>query len=447
MNTDTTNRLRRVTPLIDKWLDYQAYIKEIPGLAAGISVGDEIILRKGYGVADLATGIPVTPATRFRIASHSKVFTATAIMQLVAQDLLRLDDRVADHLPWFRAESDANLEHITIRQLLTHSSGLLRDGDTGHWRNDRFPDLQEIVRQVASGPSVYATNEHLKYSNFAYTVAGQIIEAVTGTSYEEHVAAAILDPLGLEATTPDLPEDLSDHATGYGKRFPGLSRVAFDHVPARVMNAATGFSSTVDDLLRWYRAHLFGNDLLLNDWSKREMQRLQFEGRTFRWGIGFEQRRVGDLTFVGHGGGYPGFITYSGMNQEHQLCVVVLTNAIDGPASILFDGVVKLLTRALDNDFEGTVGEEFDPFAGFYADRWRVQLVDRIGGTVVGLNADSLDPTETLEIHEPAGDLRFSAPTTLATGSPGEEFWFEKVDGVPRLVYPGGYTERFEFQR
>jgi CubicO group peptidase (beta-lactamase class C family) len=447
MSTANPDRLRRVSGLIDKWLDYQAYIKELPGLAAGISVGDEAIYRNGFGFADVSTREPVTPGTRFRIASHSKVFTATAIMQLVAGGLLRLDDRVADHLPWFRSATDANLEHITVRQLLTHSSGLLRDGDTGHWRTDRFPDLNEIVRQIAAGPSVYATNEHLKYSNFAYTVAGQIIETLTGMPYEEHISGAILDPLGLDATTPDLPEDMTGHATGYGKRFPDRSREAFAHVQARVMNAATGFSSTVDDLLRWYQAHLYGNDLLLDDWSKREMQRLQFEGRTFRWGIGFEQRKVGDLTFAGHGGGYPGFITYSGMNQEHQLCVVVLTNAIDGPASILFDGVVKLLAKALENDFDGTVGAEFDPFAGFYADRWRVQLLDRVGGTVVGLNADSADPTETLEIHEPAGDLRFRAPITMATGSPGEEFWFEDIAGTQRLSYPGGYTERFEIRR
>ncbi len=177
------------------------------------------------------------------------------------------------------------------------------------------------------------------------------------------------------------------------------------------------------------------------------MQRLQFEGRTFKWGIGFEHRKVDDLSFVGHGGGYPGFITYSGLNQEHRLAVVVLTNAIDGPAAILFEGVVRLLAKALGDDFEGDVGDEFDRFAGFYADRWRVQLVDRVGGTVVGMNADSANPMETLEVNEHVANLHFRAPTTLATGSPGEEFWFEEVDGDSRLVYPGGYTERFEIRR
>jgi D-alanyl-D-alanine carboxypeptidase len=445
MSSTTTEKLARIIGVVDKWIEYQTYIREMPGVAIGISVGEETILSKGYGYSNLENRTPVTPATRFRIASHSKVFTATAIMQLVADGTLRLDDRVSDHLSWFRSENDDNLAHISLRQLLTHSSGLLRDGDTGHWSNDRFPDLPEIVRQVAGGPSIYSSNEHLKYSNFAYTVAGQIIEAVTGTSYEEHVTGAVLDPLGLESTTPDLPDDMSDHATGYSKLFPDRPRTPLDHVPARVMNSATGFSSNVIDLLRWYQAHLLGNGRLLNDWDKREMQRLQYEDRTFRWGIGFEHSKVGDLSFVGHGGGYPGFITFSSVNQEHELAIVVLTNAIDGPAGIFFEGAVKLLAKALKDDFDGTVDSAIDRFTGFYADRWRVELVDRVGGALVSMNADSADPNVTLEVHEHVDGLRFKAPITLAISAPGEEFWFEEVDGEQRLAYPGGFTKRFRF--
>ncbi|MDH5373380.1 MAG: beta-lactamase family protein [Acidimicrobiia bacterium] len=445
MSTTTSERLKRIVGVIDKWIDYQSYMREIPGVAIGISVGEETIFSKGYGYANVDARHPVTPATRFRIASHSKVFTATALMQLVSDGSLRLDDPVSHHLSWFRAEGDENLSHVTIRQLLTHSSGLIRDGDTGHWSSDRFPELPEIMRQVAGGPSVYSSNEHLKYSNFAYTVAGQIIEAVTGTPYEEHVTGAILDPLGLSATTPDLPDDMSEHATGYSKRFPDRPRIALNHVAARVMNAATGFSSNVDDLLRWYQAHLLGNDRLLNDWDKREMQRLQYEDRTYRWGIGFEHTKVADLGFVGHGGGYPGFITFSSLNQEHQLAIAVLTNAIDGPAGIFFEGIAKLLAKALEDDFEGDLDASIDRFTGFYADRWHVELVDRVGGALVSMNADSADPNLTLETNEHVEGARFRAPITLAISSPGEEFWFEEVNEAPRLAYPGGFMERFDF--
>jgi CubicO group peptidase (beta-lactamase class C family) len=211
------------------------------------------------------------------------------------------------------------------------------------------------------------------------------------------------------------------------------------------MNSATGFSSNVVDLLRWYQAHLLGSGRLLTDWDKREMQRLQYEDRTFRWGIGFEHSKVGDLSFVGHGGGYPGFITFSSVNQEHELAIVVLTNAIDGPAGIFFEGVVKLLAKALKDDFDGTIDSAIDRFTGFYADRWRVELVDRVGGALVSMNADSVDPNVALEVHEHIDGLRFKAPITLAISAPGEEFWFEEVDGEQRLAYPGGFTKRFRF--
>lgn len=444
----TPDQIRPVLGAIDKWIDYQTYFREVPGLAVGISVGDETIFSKGYGYANLENRTPVTPQTRFRIASHSKVFTATALMQLAASGRLRLDDRVSDHLEWFRSNDDPNLTHITIRQLLTHSSGMIRDGDTGHWSHDRFPDFPEIVRQVASGPSVYSTNEHLKYSNFAYTVAGQIIETITGTSYEEWVTGSLLVPLGMDSTSPDLPGDMSNHASGYSKRYPDQLREPLDHVPARVMNSATGFSSSVDDLLKWYHAHLIGNDVLLNDWDKREMQRLQYEDRTYRWGVGFEHNKIGDLNFVGHGGGYPGFITFSSVNQEHQLVIVVLTNAIDGPAGIVFEGIAKLIDRFLtkSDQFDGELDSAaIEPFAGFYADRWGVTMIERIGGKLVSLSPESADPTEKLEIHEQIADLRFRSPTTLAISSVGEEFWFEEIDGAARITYPGSFVERFEF--
>src|SRR5690606_7646943 len=127
-------------------------------------------------------------------------------------------------------------------------------------------------------------------------------------------------------------------------------RPAIEHVPARVMNSATGFSSNVDDLLRWYQAHRFGSGELLHDRSKREMQRLQFEGPETRWGLGFSLASHGGLEFATHGGGYPGFITYSGIEQANGIAIVVLTNATDGPARVVFDGVAKLAARALAGD-------------------------------------------------------------------------------------------------
>ncbi|MEO1055780.1 MAG: serine hydrolase domain-containing protein [Actinomycetota bacterium] len=434
-STDAASAVRSLSGFFDDWLAFQRWYRQVPALAVGIAVGDEVVFTAAHGVTDLDRRTPATPATRFRIASHSKLFTATAIMQLVEDGQLRLDDRVADHLDWFAVDDgDSELVHVTVRQLLSHSSGLTRDGDTTHWFDDNFPSLDDIVAQVGTMP-VYATAEHLKYSNVGFTIAGQLIEAATGRSYEDHVTDAILAPLGLSSTTPDLPDDLNEHAMGYPRWLPDRERPPYDHVRANVMNSATGFSSTVDDLLRWYGAHRFGSGELLHDRSKREMQRPQFEGEDMRWGLGFSIDKVAEMQFVSHGGGYPGFITYSGLEQQHGLTIVVLTNAADGPARNLFAGIAAMCAKAIKGDFDGDVefdADAADELAGFYEHRWAISQVARIGSKMVTADPSLLDPTMALLVLEHDRDhdhdWSFRYPTTIPMASPGELVRFEPGD-------------------
>lgn len=430
MDERYAERVGHLGRLLDTWLAFHAWYEEVPSLAVGVGVGDDVVYAAGHGVLDLETREPATPDTRYRIASHSKVFTATAIMQLVEDGRLRIDDPIADHLEWFGREGE--LGHVTIRHLLCHAGGLTRDGITTHWFDDRFPTLDELVAQVETDMAVLDTVEKLKYSNVGFTLLGQVIEQVTNMPYEQHVTAAILAPLGLSATTPDVPEFLSDHAIGYSMRWPRTERTAFDHVRAGVMNAATGFSSTVLDLLRWYRAHRLGSGELFPDRVKREMQRLQFESKTMRWGLGFQLAEHGGLDFVSHGGGYPGFITYSGLNQEHELAIVVLTNAIDGPARDVFEGVAALARRALAGEFEDdetTLDHAAaDGIAGIYRKRWSVEQVARVGDRLVVLSPLLSNPSPSLQVLDHVEGLRFAYPDTLPTGSPGEQVWFEPSD-------------------
>ncbi len=435
---DLAEVVRSLGGLIDDWVAFQRWYRQVPGIAVGIGVGDEVVFTTGHGLADVDRGLPATPTTRFRIASHSKVFTTTAIMQLVEQGRLRLDDRVAEHLDWFGPDGDDPEDergHITIRQLLTHSSGLTRDGTTTHWHTGEFPSLDELKGSVADMP-VYGTVEHLKYSNIAFTLAGQIIEAVTGRSYEEHLTETIVEPLGLTSTTPDLPNDLSDHAVGYPRWLPDRERPPFAHAEAGAMNSATGFSSNVVDLLRWYRAHVPGADELLHDRSKREMQRVQFEEKSVRWGLGFMIAPHGKRQFVTHGGGYPGFITYSGVEAATGLSIVVLTNAADGPARPLFDGIVRLIDLAVSGKFEGDASfdaDTADDLTGFYEHVWGVEQVARVGSKLVMLDPVQADPLLALSVLEHVDGWTFRQPSTHAMAAPGELLSFEP-GSPPTLV-------------
>ena len=155
--------LRDGVAYVDQWMAYQQERREIPGVVVAIRHEDQFLLSQGYGYADLERAIPMTPRHVFRIASHSKTFTATAIMQLVERNKLRLDDQLAAYIPWLGQRD--TLARVTIRQVLNHAAGIVRDGaDADYWRLEgAFPDATELRRLVEEGGAVLDANESFKY--------------------------------------------------------------------------------------------------------------------------------------------------------------------------------------------------------------------------------------------------------------------------------------------
>lgn len=453
--TSKKDKAKAILPVMDEWLRYHTYINEIPSVSVGVFLEDEVIFQKSYGYANLKSRRKAASDTMYRIASHSKLFTATAIMRLRAAGELRLDDRVADHLGWFASKKDKNVAHITLRQLLTHSSGLVRDGRTLHWGDDRFPDEEEIIAQVLAGATVQDGYEHWKYSNFGYTILGQVIAAVTGKSYEEAVMELVVKPLGITRTYPDILSKHQKHtATGYGIRFPEKGRAELPHVKARAMNSATGFSSTVQDLLKFYQAHLLGNEVLLNDRDKREMQRVQYKDKQYEWGLGFGLSTVKGWNLAGHGGGYKGFITSSALNQANRMILVVLTNAVDGPAQNLRTGMQGLLKMAIEDSGKFTPekkvpAETMKALCGFYQSDWGIYQIGAVNGNLVGLAPEMDDPAPTLFPYEHAGRLQFRIPLLHDQNiTYREDFHFEMTTAgrVRRIIEPGIVSKPFRFR-
>ncbi|MHA1198010.1 MAG: serine hydrolase domain-containing protein [Candidatus Heimdallarchaeaceae archaeon] len=431
---------RQCLHLIDNWLDFQTYIKEIPGVAVGIFVEDEIIFKKEYGYANLESKVKLTNQHLFRIASHSKLFTATAIMKLYHEEKLSLDDKVSKFLPWFTSEKEETIKQIRIRHLLTHSSGMTRDGTTGHWYNHEFPSIDEIKAQVEQGISFFKTSETFKYSNYGFTLLGQIIETVSGQNYPDYIQNEILTPLEMQNTIIDVDEtNLSRHATGYKIKYPKQDREKFEHVPAKVMHSATGLSSTVEDLIKFYKAHIFGNNTLFPDYIKREMQRIQFKSEKINWGLGFGITELPGIKIVGHGGGYPGFITRSGLIQDKKVIVVVLTNAVNGPALVLATGIIKILAK-IEKDKEKyklkpeETQQDFKDLLGIYKSDW-------------GTGPRDDDPTEFLQIFKHDKEYRFIAPKEPAFASPGQPVEFiDGPDGDKIFIDSHkGKAEKFKF--
>ena len=197
--------LDRAVGYLSSWLAYRCPYAHVTGYAVAISSRGELVLNEAFGYADLQGPVELTPAHIFRVASHSKTFTATALMQLAERGRLRLDDRAASFLPWLSGHRDRRMGEITLRQLLSHGAGITRDGsDCDFWQLAKpFPDAGQLRDEVLSATLVTEPNLALKYSNVGYSLLGMVVEEASGLSYSDYVLEHIVHPLGLASTGPD----------------------------------------------------------------------------------------------------------------------------------------------------------------------------------------------------------------------------------------------------
>lgn len=249
---------------VDAWVAYRREVRDIPGIVLGVRSDQETVFSKAFGFAKLERRVPMTPRHIFRIASHSKTCTATAIMQLVERGRLRLDDPLAAYIP----RLGGGLADVTLRQVLNHAAGIVRDGSNAdYWQLERpFPDADELRHLTEDGGAVLAANETFKYSNVGYSLLGLVIEAASGSSYQAYVKEHIIDALGLQDTGVDTDAQAQRRmVTGYTAARLGIPRRALADVVTHAMAPATGFYSTADDLCRYAAAHLLGSGKLLSD--------------------------------------------------------------------------------------------------------------------------------------------------------------------------------------
>lgn len=411
------------------WLAFRQPYLRLPGVQAAVYADGRVALSAAYGCADVERSVPLTPQHLFRIASHSKTFTATVVFQLLERDTLRLDDTAGRWVPEL-SESQSPLAAVTIRELLSHAAGIYRDSSDGDfwqlWR--RFPDRAELLQIVcAPQAAVLPRNERFKYSNIGFGLLGLIIEAATGQPYADVVASGIIDPLGLRDTGPELnPDRAADYARGYtALSYAALSyadhRVPIDHIDTGALAPATGFYATAADLVTYFSAHFPGDDRLLTDESKRMMQQALWtigDGR--RYGHGLGVTALGEHTLIGHSGGYPGHSTYSTADPDSGIAVSVLTNAIDGGPEPLATAAFRLLDLAGDKPRPDEPVPE--RFTGRFASLWTVADITVLGGRPYLLSPSAEDPTK-----EPT-ELSVVSDTELEiTASPGYASYGERL--------------------
>lgn len=331
---------------IPEWVDYQVASGRIPGVGLAVGQGGKLLLERGFGKANLATGEALTPAHRFRVASHSKTFTTVGLLKLVEAGRLRLDDRAGQYVKGLHKEVAA----ATIAQLASHTAGIIRDGtDSGQWSDRRsFLNEAELRAALAEPPTIDA-NTRFKYSNHGYGLLGLIIEAITGEAYGDWIAREVVAPLGLTCTQPDGPAKGVPFASGHsGHMLFGERFVIPATNPTHALASATGFVSTAGDLVRFFgQLNPGAKKSLLSVASRREMGRRHWRiadmAMERHYGLGTIHGDCGDWAWFGHSGGFPGTITQTALVPSQDITVSVLTNAADGPAALLLDGVLRIL--------------------------------------------------------------------------------------------------------
>jgi CubicO group peptidase (beta-lactamase class C family) len=429
-----------------RWVSYRQHTQWMPGVVFALAHDGRMLREGAAGVASLETNAPMTVEHRFRIASHSKMFTATALMRLVDARRLRLDDPVGAHIDGIAADVAA----VPLRELLAHGGGIVRDGDNaGFWElSGDFPDAAALASMLRS-PGVLPRNSRFKYSNVGFALLGRVIESVTRTSYDDHLTAEVLRPLGMTDTTTDLTDDVVElMATGHRSGRARAERTVVAHAPARAYAPAAGLCSTARDLVRFATSNCFGVDGVVSDTGKRELQHVQWqvpEETKQHYALGFAAYDVGDRRMFGHGGGYVGYITATMFDPVDRLVAVVLTNAIDGPASEWATGMVRLVDTAQRIGAEpgGSDPSRLDEMVGRYSGAWTTQDVVRFGRHLVGINPEQGDPVNLVVRLTAADDgAGFVLGDCPGYGSPGERVRLE--DGGAVLQWAGHRLHRVD---
>ena len=361
------------TVLPEQLRDFDAYVERVrqqfnvPGIAVAIIKDGKVVLERGYGVREMGKAATVDEHTMFAIASNTKAFTAASLSMLADEGKLSLDDRVIDHLPWFRMADPYVTHEMRVRDLLAHRSGLgLGAGDLLYWPGTDYT-TEEVARRLKDVPLTGSFRGQYAYDNILYGVAQLVIEKASGQAFADFLQTRVLVPLGMDETRYN-----SDHlkpgdnvATGHAKAdFKDLEPVA--PMTWHNVSGAGGLYASVHDLTKWMRVQLDGGVISgEGDYAKRlfsaKRQKAMWSVITpmniaepsvpelaavkpnfLGYGEGWQLSDYRGRKLVWHTGGWPGMVSRLTLVPEHKLGVVVLTSAEVGAA---FNAVTM---RALD---------------------------------------------------------------------------------------------------
>lgn len=333
---------------LDADIDAIMAAHDVPGLAIAIVHGDKVVLSKGYGVRERGKPDTINGDTVFAIASNTKAFVATAVGMLVAEGAVKWDDRVQTHLPELVLWDDYTTEHMRVRDLLCHRSGLSTWAGDLAWIGSKL-DTATLMQRLRHVPPAHDFREAYGYTNLMFMVAGEVIASASGQTWDAFVQTRLLDPLGMKRTSTTVRglAKQDNVATAHAAIPDGQAKVPYLDVDA--VGAAAALNSSVNDMSQWVRMQLAqgtldGTQVVPKDAiAESRVQHTPIRRRVPRhgpttgyfaaYGLGWVLLDHFGRFVVTHSGGLPGMTSRVLLSPDDDLGVVVLTNSESGAAS------------------------------------------------------------------------------------------------------------------
>ena len=373
---------------VDSVVQAEMAAAKVPAMSVAVQQKGEVILAKGYGLANVELSVPATAETVYRIGSITKQFTSSIIMQLVEAGKISLDDPITKFIPDYPTQGNT----VTVHHLLTHLSGIKSYTSLGpkFWTEMSRQDLSDsaMLASFKDLPFDFAPGAKYQYNNSAYYLLGVIIGKVTGVPYPKYINEKLAPPLGLRNTSYCDESTIIPHrAQGYEYRNGKL--LNDDPISMNTPGAAGAICSTVLDLLSWREALFSGRVVSNASLTKMTTSAKLNDGNATNYGYGLGVGKLQGHRRISHGGGINGFITQMAYYPDDDVTVVVLGNLGSSPSDRVAGMIARLVLGIGIPSVKdvATTAEERARLVGAYA---------------LGNN--------TLTIREEGGNLMFAGP-------------------------------------
>lgn len=343
----------------EAWVNTMLTKESVPGAAIGVVHDQDLIWSHQFGVESYDTNNPVTDDTLFSICSVSKLFNGVATMNLVEEGKLSLDSPLAEYnKELLMKDTLGSEEPVTVRGVLSHVSGLPREGNRDYWADTSFPDTSALAELVDTQEHLYQPYDHWQYSNLGMSMLGDVVSKVSGVSWGDYVAQTIFEPLGMSKSKTDMPFDLvgKGFAQGYLVRNPKGERQPVAAHSFRSFAPAAGVASSVNDLAKFaswhFRLYEDGGEEVLKATTLKNMQRVHWVGADFdepAWGLAYATRRYDKETVWGHDGYCPGARTEFVMRLPSKIGIVMMMSVNDVSPGSMVEAVYELMSSSVES--------------------------------------------------------------------------------------------------